>query len=91
MTTNSVWLTVDSGAIGSALEEAHQRLATAGGEVVLDFSSVQRIDTSTVKAMAKLAGLAEEKAVKVVLRGVNVDVYRVLKVVKLASRFAFLT
>ena len=34
--------------------------------------------------------IADEKGVKVVLRGVNVDVYKVLKLVKLASRFSFL-
>ena len=37
-----------------------------------------------------LAGIADDKAVKVVLRGVNVDIYKVLKLMKLASRFSFL-
>ena len=32
-----------------------------------------------------------KKAVKVGLRGVNVEIYKVLKLVKLASRFSFLT
>ncbi len=58
-------------------------------EVVLDFSSVRRIDPSVVRAMEELAGIAEDKGVKVALRGLNVDVYKVLKLVKLASRFIF--
>ena len=39
--------------------------------------------------MEEFAGIADNKGVKVVLRGVNVDVYRVFKLVKLASRFSF--
>jgi len=39
--------------------------------------------------MESLAGRADEKAVKVVLRGVNVDIYKVLKLMKLAPRFSF--
>ena len=33
--------------------------------------------------------MADAKTVKVVLRGVNVDVYKVLKLVKLTPRFSF--
>jgi hypothetical protein len=39
--------------------------------------------------MEEFARIADEKAVKVVLRGVNVDVYKVLKLVKLTQRFSF--
>jgi len=39
--------------------------------------------------MEELACIADDKGVKVELRGVNVAVYRVLKLVKLASRFSF--
>ena len=38
-----------------------------------------------------LAGPAEARSVKVVLRGVNVDIYRVLKQLRLAHRFGYLT
>ena len=57
--------------------------------MTLDFSSVRRIDASVVRAMEELADRAKEKDVKVALRGVNVDVYKVLKLVRLASRFSF--
>jgi len=59
--------------------------------VVLDFSSVRRVDPSAVRAMEGFADTADDKAVKVALRGVNVDVYKVLKLVKLASRFSFVS
>ncbi len=73
------------------LQTARETLDSAQGDVVLDFSSVRRIDPSGLRAMEKLAGIADDKAVKVVLRGVNVDIYKVLKLVKLTSRFSFLT
>ena len=72
-----------------ALHEAEEKLESAEGEVVLDFSSVRRVDPSAIRAMEEFANAADDKGVKVVLRGVNVDVYKVLKLVKLASRFSF--
>jgi hypothetical protein len=44
-----------------------------------------------VRALEELAALADAKSVKVVLRAVNVDIYRVLKLMKLTGRFSFLT
>jgi hypothetical protein len=38
-----------------------------------------------------LAGKADGKSVKVVLGGVNVSVYKTLKLMKLAPRFSFLS
>jgi len=89
MTGNSVWLKVDGERVAPALQEVPQKFAD-GGEVVLDFSAVERIDPAGIREMEKLAGIADAKAVKVVLAGVNVDIYKVLKLVKLASRFSFL-
>jgi anti-anti-sigma regulatory factor len=66
-------------------------LENANGQLVLDFSSVRRLDATALRAMEQLAGIADEKGARLALRGVNVDVYRVLKLVKLAPRFAFLT
>ena len=34
--------------------------------------------------------MADDRAITIMLRGVNVEVYKVLKLVKLASRFSFL-
>ncbi len=85
----AVWLKIDEERVVQALQEAGERLDGVEREVVLDFSSVRRIDPSVVRAMEEFAGIADDKGVKVGLRGLNVDVYKVLKLVKLASRFAF--
>ncbi len=85
----SVW-PIDGERLVSALQETGTKLDNADGEVVLDFSSVRRLDPAALKAMEDLAGLADEKAVKLALRGVDVDVYKVLKLVELAPRFSFL-
>ena len=85
----AVFLNIDEESIVPALQEAGGNLDSAQGEAVLDFSSVRRIDSSGLRALEEFARIAEEKAVKVVLRGVNVDVYKVLKLVKLTQRFSF--
>ena len=90
MTVNAEWLEIDGERVAQGLQAARETLDTAQGDVVLNFSSVRRIDPNALRAMEKLAGLADGKAVKVVLRGVNVDIYKVLKLVKLTSRFSFL-
>jgi anti-anti-sigma regulatory factor len=89
MTMNAVRLKIDGERVAQTLQEAFEKLDSAGGEVVLDFSSVRRIDPSALRAMEKLAGMADDKAVKVALCGVNIDIYKVLKLMKLASRFSF--
>ncbi len=90
MDTIAVWLKIDGEHVADALQEAGEKLDSAKNEVVLDFFSVRRIDPRALKAMEQLAASAEEKAVKVVLCGVSVDIYKVLKLVKLAPRFSFL-
>jgi len=87
----AVWLKIDEESVVHALQEAGEKLDTVDGEVTLDFSSVRRIDPSALRAMEVFAGLAEGKGVKVVLRGVNVGIYKVLKLVKLTSRFSFVS
>lgn len=88
--TIAEWFKIDGERVVQGLQEASEKLDMAEGEVVLDFSSVRRIDPSAVREMEKLAGVADDKAVKVGLRGVNIDIYKVLKLVKLAPRFSFL-
>ncbi len=90
MPTIAVLHKVDGERLVQALHEAGEKVETSNGELVLDFSGVQRIDPSAIAALEELAALAEKKQVKLTLRGVNVDVYKVLKLVKLAPRFTFL-
>jgi len=89
MTATNGWLAVDEKSMVPVLREAAKNLGGTGCEVALDFTSVHRIDSSALGAIEELADLADEKSVKVVLGGVNAYVYRVLKLVKLASRFSF--
>jgi anti-anti-sigma regulatory factor len=86
----AVWLKIDGERLVPTLQEAADKLDSADGEVVLDFSSVRRIHPGALSALEKLANAADSKSVKVGLRGVNVEVYRVLKLVKMAARFSFL-
>jgi len=85
----SVILNIDETRMVAALREAGGKLDSSEGETILDFSSVRRVDSKALNAMEQLAGIADDKNVKVVLRGVNPDVYKVLKLVKLTRRFAF--
>lgn len=71
------------------LQDAREKLSSVNGEVVLDFSSVSRIDAAALEALEGFAVAADGKGAKVVLRGVDVAVYKVLKVMKLGSRFSF--
>jgi len=89
MAMAAMLMTIDEKRMAVALREAREKLDVAEGEVVLDFSSVRRLDASALRALEELAQIAQEKGVKVVLRGVNVDVYKVLKLVKLTAQFFF--
>jgi anti-anti-sigma regulatory factor len=91
MATIAEWLRIDAERVIEALEDAREMLDSANGELVLDFSSVRRIDPGAVKALQTLAATADEKTVKVILRGVNIEIYKVLKLVKLTRRFSFVT
>jgi anti-anti-sigma regulatory factor len=90
MDTIAVWLKIDGERVADTLQQAREKLDSAKNEVVLDFFPVRRIDPRALQAMEQLAAKAEERAVKVVLCGVSVDIYKVLKLVKLAPRFTFL-
>jgi anti-anti-sigma regulatory factor len=82
-------LKMDEKNVHRALQEAGEKLEGFQGELVLDFSSVLRIDASSLRAMEGFTSMAADKGVKVILRGVNVGVYKVLKLVKMASSFSF--
>ena len=82
-------LNIDEQCAGPALREVVEKLDNANGEVVLDFSRVGRIDSTVLRALEEVVSAADLKGVKVVLGGVNVSVYKVLKLTKLASRFTF--
>jgi anti-anti-sigma regulatory factor len=91
MTTNPVRIAVDPECVVHALQhEVVEMVNSAEGEVILDFYRLRRIDPGILRAMKELADLADERSVKVVLHAVNVDVYKVLKLLKLTGSFSFL-
>lgn len=90
MTMTAECIAIEKGRAVLALEEALPKLDAADGEMVLDLSSLQRMDASDLRALEALAAAAEKKTVKLALRGVSIEVYKVLKLMKLAPRFSFL-
>lgn len=89
MTTIAEFLKIHERRISESLEAAARELDGAVQEFALDFSAICRIDSRGLRALEQLAQKAEEKKVKVILRGVNVDLYKTFKLIKLASRFSF--
>ncbi len=89
MALTVVWLKSDEERIAQALQEAMGKLNSIENKVILDFSSVRRIDSGELRVMEDFVGIADSRGVKIVLRGVSVDIYKVLKLVKLAPRFVF--
>jgi anti-anti-sigma regulatory factor len=80
---------LDEKQLVTVLRELVEQLDRAGSEIVLDFSAVHWIDSKAVLAIDDLAQKADEKSLRVVLRNVNVDVYKVLKLVRLTPRLSF--
>jgi anti-anti-sigma regulatory factor len=85
----AVPLNMDEKRFVLTLHGAGAKLDGADVEAILDFSAVTRIDSSALNALEQFARIAEEKGIKVVLRDVNIDVYKVLKLVTLTQRFSF--
>jgi len=87
--TIAVLRKVDNESAASILREVEKSLKRAQGELVIDFSSVARLDGVALSSLAEFASKADTASVKVILRGVNVDVFKVLVLMKLNSRFSF--
>jgi len=82
-------LNLDEKRLALTLREAGEKLDGADGEAILDFSPVSRVDSNALRALEEFVRIADEKGVNVVLHGVNVDVYKALKLVKLTQRLSF--
>jgi anti-anti-sigma regulatory factor len=89
MATIAVQFKIDEKRVVRGLEEARDTLDGAGPEMMLDLSAVKRIDAPGLRALEELAARADEKAVNVVVRGASIEVYKVLKLMKLETRFSF--
>jgi len=89
MSATAIFLNIDDEHVVPVLQEATRGLDGAQGEMVLDFSSVRRINSRALRALEDFTRVANEKAVKIILRGVSIDVYKALKLVKLTQRCTF--
>jgi len=90
MNMTAIFVELQAANIVECLQEARMKLDGAGGETILDFSAIQRIDPQALRAMEELLDLADDKTIKITLQGVNVDIYKVLKLVKRAPKLSFL-
>jgi anti-anti-sigma regulatory factor len=89
MGSTAVALKNDAGLVLPLLIEARKQVEKGTKEIVLDFSSVCRIDTTALRALEDFIRMADEKSVKLTLRAVDVEVYKVLKLQKLAGRVSY--
>lgn len=85
----AVILNLDPESVVATLAEAAQQIDGVEGELVLDLSSLSRISSNVVGALQHLAVIADRKAVKIILRGATIDIYKTLKLLKLTDRFTF--
>jgi anti-anti-sigma regulatory factor len=89
-TTASETVVVNGERVAETLKEVCGKLPADAGEVLLDFFLVQTLDPAAIKGLEDLAGTADVLKVKVILRGVNVEIYKVLKLSGLSDRFLFI-
>jgi anti-anti-sigma regulatory factor len=89
MTTNGTWLKIDEQNAVLDFQAAANSLDRADSELVIDCSALERLDPRAIANLEALANKADEHQVKVVLHGVRVGVYKVLRLVRLTPRFSF--
>ena len=89
METVAVQLAIDPKRVQAGLEKARTMLDKASGELILDLTTVPRLAARDLQSLDGLAAVANQKGVTIVLRGVGTTLYKVLKLMKLSSRFSF--
>jgi anti-anti-sigma factor len=88
METNALCLKIDGNNVMGDLLKAEESLE-GRQELALDFSGVSRIDSAGLEGLQRFARRAEDKKAKVALCGLNVNVYKTLKLARLTRRFSF--
>ena len=92
MTTHTLSIPADPDRLVETLRHEAAAMLNGGGcELVLDFSSVLKIDVAAARSMEELADRADQSSTRIALRAVNVGLYRALKLLKLAQRFSYLS
>ncbi len=72
-----------------SLLQAKEQLCGTATEMVMDLSAVRRIDPEVIKQLEELVSVAKSRKIRLVLRGVSVDIYKVLKLMKLSAQFSY--
>lgn len=90
MTTACESIVVNGHHVAETLKEVRGGLAANGGEVLLDFFFVQTLDPAGIEGLEQLSATAQLLKAKVILRGVNVELYKVLKLSELTDKFLFI-
>lgn len=88
METDTLCLKIDGSNVMAELLKAEESLE-GRQELALDFSGVSRIDSAGLEGLQKFARRAEDRKTKVTLRGLNVNVYKTLKLARLTPAFSF--
>ncbi len=86
-----VSLKIDEQCMVATLQELGAKLENTVSDVIVDFSNVRRVNPAALEALTEFADAADDKEVTVLLSGVSVDVYRVLKLASLAQRFSLVS
>ena len=91
MTTVADWITIDAETAAASLRRIAEVGPNKDAQLRLDLSQVKRIDEPTLTALGALAFDAESLHSQIVLRGVNADIYKVMKLMNVAQRFQFVS
>jgi anti-anti-sigma regulatory factor len=89
MTMIAVFLKIDEQSLVASLEKLAEQMDVDKLELALDFSAVHRVDSRGSRAIAEFARKTEENNIKVVLRGINIDLYKTMKLMRLTRHFSF--
>jgi|HubBroStandDraft_6_1064221.scaffolds.fasta_scaffold10146_1 anti-anti-sigma regulatory factor len=81
---------IDEEHLAAQVNDIREKLPNEGPEVLLDFFLAQTLDPEGIRALEELAAAAEAASTRIVLRGVNVEMYKVLKLAGLSDGFSFI-
>lgn len=87
MEANTATVKINEARLRGDLESAVENLDGTTAKLLLDFSSVRRIDADGVRALNRLADVFQAKNIKVQLQSVSIDVYKALTLMKMTQRF----
>jgi len=89
MSAIAMFVRIDGEHVTEGLREALAMLDGASKEAVLDFAAVSRVQPRDLAALEELIKVADDRGIKIELRGVSVGIYKVLKLSRLTAPFGF--